>query len=72
MLLCAVLCCAVKGSLPCLHSMSFSLPAGALVAVTGPVGAGKSSLLAAILGEQSNTRLRIAQQGLGRWWWRRW
>ncbi|XP_072332338.1 ATP-binding cassette sub-family C member 4 isoform X2 [Scyliorhinus torazame] len=36
---------------PSLKNISFSLKPGQLVAVIGPVGAGKSSILAAILGE---------------------
>lgn len=35
---------------PALHGISLRVPAGALVAVTGPVGAGKSALLRAIAG----------------------
>lgn len=36
---------------PALRGLRLDLPAGTLVAVTGPVGSGKSSLLAAMLGE---------------------
>uniref|UniRef100_UPI00398F2F2F ATP-binding cassette sub-family C member 4 n=1 Tax=Pristiophorus japonicus TaxID=55135 RepID=UPI00398F2F2F len=38
---------------PSLQNISFSLKPGELLAVIGPVGAGKSSILAAILGELS-------------------
>ncbi|KAJ3591682.1 hypothetical protein NHX12_006814 [Muraenolepis orangiensis] len=38
---------------PTLHNLSFTVRSGELLAVIGPVGAGKSSLLAAILGELS-------------------
>eukprot|EP00066_Takifugu_rubripes_P022062 XP_011611328.1 PREDICTED: multidrug resistance-associated protein 1-like isoform X2 [Takifugu rubripes] len=36
---------------PCLKRMSVRVPRGSLVAVVGPVGSGKSSLLSAMLGE---------------------
>ncbi|XP_048454277.1 multidrug resistance-associated protein 4 [Rhincodon typus] len=39
---------------PSLQHISFSLKPGELVAVIGPVGSGKSSILAAILGELAN------------------
>ncbi|KAF8057290.1 Abcc2 [Scenedesmus sp. PABB004] len=39
------------GAPPVLHDVSLEVPAGALVLIVGPVGAGKSSLLAALLGE---------------------
>src|ERR1043166_4774240 len=35
---------------PALHDIWLDIPAGALVAVTGPVGAGKSALARALLG----------------------
>jgi len=35
----------------CLKDLSFSIEAGSLVAIVGPVGSGKSSLLAALTGE---------------------
>ena len=34
-----------------LFSINFKVPAGQLVAVVGPIGAGKSSLINALLGE---------------------
>ena len=40
-----------KDDSPVLHDISMSVPQGSLVAVVGRVGAGKSSLLSAILGE---------------------
>ncbi|XP_058537071.1 ATP-binding cassette sub-family C member 6 [Ochotona princeps] len=36
---------------PCLHRVDLTVPQGCLLAVVGPVGAGKSSLLSALLGE---------------------
>ncbi|KAM4844750.1 ATP-binding cassette sub-family C member 3 [Thomomys bottae] len=36
---------------PTLHSLNIQIPKGALVAVVGPVGCGKSSLVSALLGE---------------------
>jgi len=35
---------------PALHDLSFDVPAGALIGVTGPVGSGKTALTRAILG----------------------
>ncbi|NXS78003.1 MRP6 protein, partial [Erpornis zantholeuca] len=43
--------CWSKETSPCLRSIDLSVPQGSLVAVVGQVGAGKSSLLAALLGE---------------------
>ncbi|XP_032125549.1 multidrug resistance-associated protein 6 isoform X2 [Sapajus apella] len=40
-------------SSPCLHRINLTVPQGCLLAVVGPVGAGKSSLLSALLGELS-------------------
>ncbi|NWR69627.1 MRP1 protein, partial [Centropus unirufus] len=40
-----------KESFPCLRSIDLTVPQGSLVAVVGQVGAGKSSLLSALLGE---------------------
>uniref|UniRef100_A0A2K5TTE3 ATP-binding cassette sub-family C member 6 n=1 Tax=Macaca fascicularis TaxID=9541 RepID=A0A2K5TTE3_MACFA len=37
----------------CLHRINLTVPQGCLLAVVGPVGAGKSSLLSALLGELS-------------------
>lgn len=39
------------GSAPVLKDLTFAIPAGCLTAVVGAVGAGKSSLLAALLGD---------------------
>ncbi|XP_032930257.1 multidrug resistance-associated protein 1 isoform X2 [Catharus ustulatus] len=43
--------CWSKETSPCLRSIDLSVPQGSLLAVVGQVGAGKSSLLAALLGE---------------------
>uniref|UniRef100_A0A4X1VPY2 Multidrug resistance-associated protein 6 n=1 Tax=Sus scrofa TaxID=9823 RepID=A0A4X1VPY2_PIG len=42
-----------RESPPCLHRINLTVPRGCLLAVVGPVGAGKSSLLSALLGELS-------------------
>uniref|UniRef100_A0A8D2PHA4 ABC-type glutathione-S-conjugate transporter n=1 Tax=Zosterops lateralis melanops TaxID=1220523 RepID=A0A8D2PHA4_ZOSLA len=47
--------CWSKGTSPCLRSIELSVPQGSLLAVVGQVGAGKSSLLAALLGELQTT-----------------
>ncbi|NWV38486.1 MRP6 protein, partial [Grantiella picta] len=43
--------CWSKDTSPCLRSIDLTVPQGSLLAVVGQVGAGKSSLLAAFLGE---------------------
>ena len=48
-----------------LHDVNLALPAGGLVMVVGPVGSGKSSLLAAILGELVAVQLAGAAAGVG-------
>ncbi|XP_008326492.1 multidrug resistance-associated protein 4 isoform X3 [Cynoglossus semilaevis] len=48
---------------PTLHNLSFSVRPEQLVAVIGPVGAGKSSLLSAILGELSHECGKIKING---------
>ncbi|NXY30028.1 MRP1 protein, partial [Pomatorhinus ruficollis] len=47
--------CWSKETSPCLRSIELSVPPGSLLAVVGQVGAGKSSLLAALLGELQAT-----------------
>ncbi|XP_058142359.1 ATP-binding cassette sub-family C member 6 isoform X2 [Dasypus novemcinctus] len=42
-----------RESPPCLQRITLTVPQGCLLAVVGPVGAGKSSLLSALLGELS-------------------
>ena len=46
------------GQTPTLHDVSLEARAGQLVMVVGDVGAGKSSLLAAILGEMRRETVR--------------
>uniref|UniRef100_A0A8C5XQM1 ATP-binding cassette sub-family C member 6 n=1 Tax=Microcebus murinus TaxID=30608 RepID=A0A8C5XQM1_MICMU len=48
---------------PCLHRISLAVPQGCLLAVVGPVGAGKSSLLAALLGELSKVEGSVSIKG---------
>ncbi|NWW67276.1 MRP6 protein, partial [Ifrita kowaldi] len=47
--------CWSKETSPCLRSIDLTVPQGSLLAVVGQVGAGKSSLLAALLGELETT-----------------
>ncbi|NXE96452.1 MRP1 protein, partial [Menura novaehollandiae] len=47
--------CWSKETSPCLRSIDLTVPRGSLLAVVGQVGAGKSSLLAALLGELETT-----------------
>ncbi|NXA61445.1 MRP6 protein, partial [Mohoua ochrocephala] len=51
--------CWSKEASPCLRSIDLTVPQGSLLAVVGQVGAGKSSLLAALLGELVNFALSI-------------
>ncbi|CAH1274483.1 ABCC1 [Branchiostoma lanceolatum] len=48
---------------PILKNVNLSIPGGALVAVIGQVGSGKSSLLSALLGEMETQGGRIAVMG---------
>uniref|UniRef100_A0A8C8AD31 ABC-type glutathione-S-conjugate transporter n=1 Tax=Otus sunia TaxID=257818 RepID=A0A8C8AD31_9STRI len=47
--------CWSKDTSPCLRSINLTVPQGSLLAVVGQVGAGKSSLLSALLGELEKT-----------------
>uniref|UniRef100_A0A8C0E917 ABC-type glutathione-S-conjugate transporter n=1 Tax=Bubo bubo TaxID=30461 RepID=A0A8C0E917_BUBBB len=47
--------CWSKETSPCLRSINLMVPQGSLLAVVGQVGAGKSSLLSALLGELEKT-----------------
>uniref|UniRef100_A0A8C4VG07 ABC-type glutathione-S-conjugate transporter n=1 Tax=Falco tinnunculus TaxID=100819 RepID=A0A8C4VG07_FALTI len=47
--------CWSKETSPCLRSIDLTVPQGSLLAVVGQVGAGKSSLLSALLGELEKT-----------------
>ncbi|XP_073916546.1 ATP-binding cassette sub-family C member 6 isoform X2 [Castor canadensis] len=48
---------------PCLHRINLAVPQGCLLAVVGPVGAGKSSLLSALLGELSKVDGSVTIKG---------
>ncbi|XP_045840743.1 ATP-binding cassette sub-family C member 3 isoform X4 [Meles meles] len=48
---------------PTLHSLNIQVPKGALVAVVGPVGCGKSSLLSALLGEMEKLEGTVCVKG---------
>ncbi|XP_005391138.1 PREDICTED: multidrug resistance-associated protein 6 [Chinchilla lanigera] len=52
-----------RESPPCLHRINLTVPQGCLLAVVGPVGAGKSSLLSALLGELSKLEGSVSVQG---------
>uniref|UniRef100_A0A8C2QL20 ATP-binding cassette sub-family C member 6 n=1 Tax=Cricetulus griseus TaxID=10029 RepID=A0A8C2QL20_CRIGR len=48
---------------PCLHRINLTVPKGCLLAVVGPVGAGKSSLLSALLGELLKVEGSVSIEG---------
>ncbi|XP_006872028.1 PREDICTED: multidrug resistance-associated protein 6 [Chrysochloris asiatica] len=48
---------------PCLQRINLTVPQGSLLAVIGPVGAGKSSLLSALLGELSKVEGAVSTKG---------
>ncbi|XP_019618609.1 PREDICTED: multidrug resistance-associated protein 1-like [Branchiostoma belcheri] len=48
---------------PILKDINLSIPEGALVAVIGQIGSGKSSLLSALLGEMEKTNGRVSVKG---------
>ncbi|XP_011356732.1 multidrug resistance-associated protein 6 [Pteropus vampyrus] len=52
-----------RESPPCLHRINLAVPQGCLLAVVGPVGAGKSSLLSALLGELSKVEGSVSIKG---------
>ncbi|XP_072320134.1 multidrug resistance-associated protein 1-like [Eucyclogobius newberryi] len=52
-----------KDSTPFLSSINLMVERGALVAIVGPVGSGKSSLLAAILGEMERRSGSVSTRG---------
>ncbi|XP_063082695.1 ATP-binding cassette sub-family C member 6 [Cavia porcellus] len=52
-----------RESPPCLHRINLTVPQGCLLAIVGPVGAGKSSLLSALLGELSKLEGSVSMQG---------
>ncbi|XP_042554225.1 multidrug resistance-associated protein 1 isoform X2 [Dipodomys spectabilis] len=52
-----------RGETPSLNGISFSVPEGALVAVVGQVGCGKSSLLSALLAEMDKVEGHVALKG---------
>ncbi|KAM4829793.1 multidrug resistance-associated protein 1 isoform 2-T2 [Thomomys bottae] len=52
-----------RGEAPTLNGISFSIPEGALVAVVGQVGCGKSSLLSALLAEMDKVEGHVVLKG---------
>ncbi|XP_037671061.1 multidrug resistance-associated protein 6 isoform X3 [Choloepus didactylus] len=48
---------------PCLQRINLAVPQGCLLAVIGPVGAGKSSLLSALLGELAKVEGSVSLRG---------
>ncbi|EHA97372.1 Multidrug resistance-associated protein 1 [Heterocephalus glaber] len=52
-----------RGEAPTLNGITFSVPEGALVAVVGQVGCGKSSLLSAFLGEMDKLEGHVTLKG---------
>uniref|UniRef100_G1QGT6 Multidrug resistance-associated protein 1 n=1 Tax=Nomascus leucogenys TaxID=61853 RepID=G1QGT6_NOMLE len=52
-----------RGDPPTLNGITFSIPEGALVAVVGQVGCGKSSLLSALLAEMDKVEGHVAIKG---------
>uniref|UniRef100_A0AAR2JWE9 ABC-type glutathione-S-conjugate transporter n=1 Tax=Pygocentrus nattereri TaxID=42514 RepID=A0AAR2JWE9_PYGNA len=52
-----------KDGAPCLKRINFQVPRGALVAVVGHVGSGKSSLLSAMLGETERRSGSVSIKG---------
>ncbi|GAB1300029.1 Multidrug resistance-associated protein 1 [Apodemus speciosus] len=52
-----------RGEPPTLNGVTFSIPEGALVAVVGQVGCGKSSLLSALLAEMDKVEGHVALKG---------
>ncbi|XP_025711396.1 ATP-binding cassette sub-family C member 6 isoform X2 [Callorhinus ursinus] len=52
-----------RESTPCLHRINLTVPQGRLLAVVGAVGAGKSSLLSALLGELSKVEGSVRIKG---------
>nr|XP_015857887.1 multidrug resistance-associated protein 1 isoform X3 [Peromyscus maniculatus bairdii] len=52
-----------RGEPPTLNGINFSIPEGALVAVVGQVGCGKSSLLSALLAEMDKVEGHVALKG---------
>uniref|UniRef100_A0A8D0DKV9 ATP-binding cassette sub-family C member 6 n=1 Tax=Salvator merianae TaxID=96440 RepID=A0A8D0DKV9_SALMN len=51
------------GGSPCLKRINLTIPHGSLCAVVGPVGAGKSSLLSALLGELQRMEGSLRMKG---------
>uniref|UniRef100_A0A4X2LV23 ATP binding cassette subfamily C member 3 n=1 Tax=Vombatus ursinus TaxID=29139 RepID=A0A4X2LV23_VOMUR len=47
----------------CLHSLNLQVPKGSLVAIVGPVGCGKTSLISALLGEMEKLEGKVAVKG---------
>lgn len=58
--------CSLSLSLPAVGSLNLHIKTGQLVAVVGQVGAGKSSLISAMLGEMEKLTGRVAVQVMGK------
>ena len=56
----AMLCSFIMSTIICLRSINLNIKPGQLVAVVGHVGAGKSSLISALLGEMEKMKGHVS------------